>query len=104
MLLAFPYAGTERAKVRPAMVVLDAGEADLVLARVTTRLHRTDGDVLIGDWRRAGLLAESVIRLHKVATLEKSLVQRRLGRLAGPDLRAVAATLRRLYGRADAIS
>jgi hypothetical protein len=41
VLVAFPFASGTQAKRRPAMVVLDTADADAVLARVTTRLHRT---------------------------------------------------------------
>jgi mRNA interferase MazF len=37
VLVAFPQSGTTARKRRPALVVLDIGDADIVLAPITTR-------------------------------------------------------------------
>ncbi|HEY7066014.1 MAG TPA: type II toxin-antitoxin system PemK/MazF family toxin [Chloroflexota bacterium] len=71
VLVAFPYTAGNQTRTRPALVVLDSGDADVLVARVTTQLYRTPYDVVIRDWRGAGLLAASVVRLHKLATLDK---------------------------------
>ena len=99
VLVAFPYAGSARAKQRPALVIVDTGDADLVLARVTSQQYQTPNDVAIADWQGAGLLAPSVVRIHKVATIEKALIRRRLGTLQAADRRRVSAVIRRIYGR-----
>jgi mRNA interferase MazF len=98
VLIAFPYtAGTETVN-RPALVILDTGDADIVVARVTTQPHYTAYDVPITDWSSAGLLAPSWVRLHKLAALEKSLVNRRLGSLPPTDYQQVSVVMRRIYG------
>jgi len=98
VLIAFPYtAGTETIN-RPALVILDTGDADIVVARVTTQPHYAAYDVSITNWSSAGLLAPSWVRLHKLATLEKSLVNRRLGSLPPTDYQQVSAVMRRTYG------
>jgi mRNA interferase MazF len=97
VLLAFPFSDGGQTKERPALVLLDTGDSDFVAARVTTQLYETPHDVLLTDWKRAGLLAPSVVRLHKVATLAKSRVNRRLGRLEAGDRQKVAALLPRLF-------
>ena len=50
------------------MVIVDTGDADILVARVTTQSGQSDHDVPIEDWRGAGLLAPSIVRLHKLAT------------------------------------
>jgi mRNA interferase MazF len=97
VLLALPFAGGGQAKNRPALVLLDTGDLDIVVARVTTQRYRTPHDVVIGDWRGAGLLAPSLVRTHKLATLEKALVHRLLGSLQPGDRQRVSAVLRRTY-------
>ena len=72
----------------------DIGDQDVIVARVTTRTIRSSYDVVINEWSRAGLLAPSVVRVNKLATLEKTLVRRRLGRLSEADWSAVQAVLR----------
>src|SRR5688572_293344 len=97
VLVAFPFSGGGQAKRRPAMIVLDTGDADVVVARVTTRLYQSAFDVVLTDWQSAGLLAPSVVRLHKLATLERLLVDRSLGRLSTTDHSRIASTLRSAF-------
>ena len=75
VLLSFPFTSNDRVTKRPALVLLDTGDADLVLARVTSRAARTANDVEIEEWQKAGLLLPSIVRLDKLATLEKHLVE-----------------------------
>lgn len=81
VLLRFPFTDAKGSKRRPALVLFDAGDADIIAARITSRDRGTDYDCEIRQWQQAGLLLPSTIRLHKVATLEKTPVERRLGRL-----------------------
>jgi mRNA interferase MazF len=89
----FPFTTSGPAKARPALVVLDTGDADVVLARVTTQAQNTPFDVAISGWQQAGLLAPSTVRVHKLATLAKSRVRRHLGSLAVGDRQQVIAVL-----------
>jgi len=78
VLLAFPFADATEAKRRPALVLLDTGDADVVVARITSQTAQTTLDVELVEWQQAGLLLPSVVRVHKLATLGKRLVERRL--------------------------
>ena len=98
ILTAFPYASGAQAKVRPALVLLDMGDVDVLVARVTTKPHRTPYDVTLTGWRQAGLRAPSVVRLHKVATLEKNLIVQTLGRIGQGDRSKISAVLQQTFG------
>ena len=97
VLLAFPFAGATGAKRRPALVLLDTGDDDIVVARVTSQVTRGAFDVELVEWRQAGLLLPSVVRVHKVATLEKRLVERRVGTLMAGDWARVRAATQQLW-------
>ncbi|MCI0475251.1 MAG: type II toxin-antitoxin system PemK/MazF family toxin [Anaerolineales bacterium] len=97
VLVSFPFVDNEQTKRRPALVLLDTGDADLVVARVTSQPRQDEFDIEIADWRGAGLLVSSVARLSKLATLEKSLVARTLGKLQPTDYQAICATLEQLF-------
>ncbi|MEG4392405.1 hypothetical protein [Microcoleus sp. BROC3] len=47
LLLALPFAGVTTSKLRPVLVLLDAGDEDIVVARVTSQTTRTVFDVEI---------------------------------------------------------
>jgi mRNA interferase MazF len=97
VLLLFPFAGAQRAKRRPALVLLDTGDADVVVARVTSQARQSPYDVKITDWQKAGLRLPSIVRLHKLATLEKALVDQRLGTLAAADWVKVRAMIQQMW-------
>ncbi len=61
----------------------------VTVAMITSRVEgfKLDGDVHMSEWERAGLLHPSVLRLSKVATLDRQLIEKALGRLMAPDLK-----------------
>ncbi|NMF81948.1 type II toxin-antitoxin system PemK/MazF family toxin [Nodosilinea sp. P-1105] len=97
VLLAFPFTDGVRQKQRPALVLLDTGDPDIVVARITSQPYTTAFDVALSDQAEAGLLLPSVVRLHKLATLEKSTVSRCLGHLSAPDWARVKSILNMLW-------
>jgi mRNA interferase MazF len=97
VLVDFPQSGMTERKRRPALVVLDIGDADVVFAPITTKERSGPGDVALRDWSADGLLRPSWVRLAKVACLEKSDVARRLGRLGKQDRDRVIGEWRALY-------
>jgi mRNA interferase MazF len=102
VLLAFPFASETITKQRLALVLLDTGDEDVLVARVTTQPYSTPFDVAICNWEVAGLIAPSTVRLHKIATVEKRLVKRRLGSLQEGDRSATWAAFRRIYCGSEA--
>jgi len=64
---------------------------------VTSQVAQTAFDVELMEWEQAGLLLPSVVRVHKVATLEKRLVERRLGALTPSDWAQVRVKIRQLW-------
>jgi mRNA interferase MazF len=89
LLVEFPFTASGPGKSRPALVILDTGDADVILARVTTQAHGSPFDVPIAAWQQAGLLAPSTVRLHKLATLAKNRVHKCLGKLEATDRRSL---------------
>jgi mRNA interferase MazF len=51
VLLSFPFADAIGARRRPALVLLDTGDADIVVARVTSQASRGPFDVELVEWR-----------------------------------------------------
>lgn len=72
VLLAFPHTDLVTISKRPAVVIYDSGDQDVLVARVTAQEHTTEADYKLGEWRRCGLLVESYVRLGKQATVENN--------------------------------
>ena len=73
--LALPiYKQDQGQKQCSGLVLLDTGNADVVVACITSSLSQGGFDVELAEWHRAGLPASSVVRAHKLLTLEKVLI------------------------------
>ena len=102
IVVPFPFTDQTATKKRPAVVISsDAYQRerrDIVLMAITSQVRAapTVGEIAVLQWQAAGLLKPSVIK-PIIATIEASLVQRRLGHLANDDesslRRALAAVL-----------
>lgn len=85
-------------KQRPGVVVYDTGDRDFIALPITTHEPRTDFDLELADWKVAGLLQPSVVRVDRPQTLEKRLIVRKLGSLAAKDWDEVVVRIRTLWG------
>jgi mRNA interferase MazF len=97
VLLRMEFHQTAGGKVRPAVVLLDAGDDDFVAAPVTSRPRLSEYDLPVQEWKSAGLNVPSFIRVHKLSVLPKSGIVRRLGMLTKPDRDALIQKLARAF-------
>ena len=94
VLIGFPYTDLQGIAKRPAIVLYDSGDQDVLVARVTTQEYTTEADYKIREWRKCGLLAESYIRLGKQATIEKRYIIKQLGTISSQEIEALKSILR----------
>jgi mRNA-degrading endonuclease toxin of MazEF toxin-antitoxin module len=87
------------AKVRPAVVVLDASDEDFVAAPITSQPRDSGYDLAMQDWRAAGLNVASYIRVHKLSVLAKADVFRGFGPLTERDREPLVSLLCRVFCR-----
>ena len=103
VLVRFPFTDLSGHKLRPALVVGQPRGSDVILAFVTSRTASLDAqaeyyvDAAHPEFALTGLKTSSIIRLDKLATLHRSLVQRRLGYLGPQGERAVVRGLRYVF-------
>lgn len=96
LLILFPFSDAVGAKKRPALVLLDTGDDDVLVARITAQPRESGFDCELAEWGRAGLKAPSTVRLQKLATLKKQLAERSLGRLASSDWERVCRSFEQI--------
>jgi mRNA-degrading endonuclease toxin of MazEF toxin-antitoxin module len=84
-------------KKRPVVIVYDSGDADLLVAPVTSQAARSSPDIPVVNWQRAGLRIPSIVRLENLATVEKSTVVRKMGRLSPDDWEKVKTVLKQFF-------
>jgi mRNA interferase MazF len=93
VLIPFPFTDLTGSKVRPALVLL-VNQLDIVVAFITSQLSWQDiGDISIQPSAMNGIRTSSLLRLAKLATLDKNLVLGRLGSLSIKDTERVNKTL-----------
>jgi mRNA interferase MazF len=99
VLVPFPFTSQAVTKRRPAVVVssptYNARRPDVVVMAVSSQVRTPLGfaETAIASWKNAGLIAPSVVK-PLVATMEKGLILKVLGRLEPQDRLAVERTLR----------
>jgi mRNA interferase MazF len=67
------------------------------VAPVTSQAARSPRDVPVVNWQQAGLRLPSIVRLKKLATVEKSTLVRKMGRLAPDDWEKVKTVLKQFF-------
>ena len=82
VLLKFPFTDGKSYKKRPALIINEYDDGDIIVCRITSQIYETPYDVNINNWENSGLRLPSVIRVHKLATLEKDLVEVKMGEIA----------------------
>lgn len=99
LLIRFPFTDLSGSKRRPA-VLLAEYPPDVVVAFISSVIpsRLESSDVLLQPTASAGLKSSSVLRLHKLATLEEGLITRRLGQLGQPVLTAIDKALMSALG------
>ena len=95
--IVFPFTNNLGVKKRPALVLLDADDNDILVARITSKIVDSRYDFQIRDWKNAGLLVPSFVRLHKIATLEIKLIDKKLGSLSALEAQKVSALLKQMF-------
>lgn len=86
VLIIFPFTDLSGTKLRPALVLAETA-TDITVVFITTQLKwKENGDIVILPDEDNGIKKESLIRISKIATLDKTLVKGKLGTIH-PSLR-----------------
>lgn len=93
VLVPFDFTDRSGSKWRPAVVIssdrYNREAPDVLIASITSNLSaiRHPGDHVVGDWQAAALLRPSLLQT-KIATVDSSMIGRKLGELSPTDLAA----------------
>ncbi len=55
VLVLFPFADASGAKRRPALIIRDTGDEDVIVCRVSSQVAQTTFDVKLEEWSQEGL-------------------------------------------------
>ena len=92
VLVKFPFTNNLGFKKRPALVIRDTNDGDVVVCRITSKLYNSPYDINLMNWQQSGLQLPSVIRAHKIASLEKNMIDKKLGEV-GSNVNTLVITV-----------
>ncbi len=104
VIVDFPFSDWSKSKRRPALVLAHDLEDDVVLARITSKPRESATDWAMQDWKSSKLLFPSTISLGKLATLSRSLVEKKSGELSARDRAGATQALRTFVESLDSAS
>jgi len=97
VLIPFPFTDLSGSKNRPAVILVESG-ADVTVSFITTQLKwQEEHDLIFQPSVENGLKRTSILKLSKIATLEKAIVIGRLGRLNAYEIRQMNENLIHLF-------
>jgi mRNA interferase MazF len=96
VVLPFSYTDLHSEKRRPALILLDADDGDIIAARITSKNNNTPFDIPIENWNEIGLLVPSYVHLHKLTTIEKSHIIKKIGKLSAADQTRIKEIFRKI--------
>jgi len=103
VLVRFPFTDQSAVKQRPAVVVSSEAyhraRPDILIMAITSqaRPRPAIGEAPIRRWKEAGLIKPSVFK-PLLATVERTLIRRKLGHLEPEDLQALRELLPTILG------
>ena len=103
VLVRFPFTDLATAKKRPALLLAHTPRSSryrlATVAMITSQIEALtlQGDVFLADWKAAGLLHPSLLRLAKIATIDTELIDKRVGGLSSSDSRAARLAFQRVF-------
>lgn len=99
VLVPFPFRDRHAERARPGVVLSGSTfnqYGDLVIAAITSHTARFETDHALNDWQAAGLKIPSTVRML-LATIAKSRVPHRVGKLHEADWLEVTRRLERVF-------
>lgn len=96
VLIPFPFTNLTDTKIRPCLVLIEA-EYDVTVSFITTQTGWNDeGSVPVKPSPENGLKKDSLIRLNKLATIDKELILGKIGELGIVDMDLVNLNLKKI--------
>ena len=102
VLVQFPFSDLSRTKLRPAVVLADAGRGDWILCQVTSKPYGDARAIKLEDvsFAAGSLRTTSYARPGKLFTASRNLMVVQIGRLKREPFRQIINSVTTLLGAA----
>jgi len=101
VVTSFPFSDLTSAIKRPALVLANLDERDIILCQITKRerLDKNKIELSFKDMKSGNLKVRSFIRASKLFTLDKSLILYKMGVLKEDKLKEVVTVLNKIFNQ-----
>lgn len=97
ILIPFPFTNLSDTKIRPCLVLIES-DYDVTVSFITTQTGWSDKtSVIIKPTQTNGLKKESLIRLSKLATIDKQLIIGKIGALSKDEIATINQKLKEIF-------
>lgn len=97
ILVIFPFTNLSGTKLRPSVILSETNQ-DVTVSFITTQMEWQEPiDILLQPTEENGLRKASLIRVSKIATLDKSLIKGVMGKLSTIEVELLNSKLRRNF-------
>jgi mRNA interferase MazF len=97
VLIPFPYTDLSGNKLRPALIVAETA-LDVTVSFITTQLQwQEPTDILLQPLSTNGIKKSSLVRLSKIATIDRKLVVGKMGVISNPQQIELNLKLRSIF-------
>lgn len=97
VLIPFPFTDLSGNKLRPALV-LSEDVLDVTVSFITTQLQwQQPTDILLQPQSQNGIKRTSLVRLNKIATVDKSLIVGSIGSITTAQITELNQKLKQLF-------
>ena len=95
VLVQFPFSDLSHAKLRPAVVVTDAGRGDWLLCQITSNPYGDSGALTLGaaEFKSGSLRTTSYARPLKLFTASDTIIVSQVGALTDAALRQITEAI-----------
>jgi len=95
VVIPFPFSNLTGAKRRPAVVIADLQEDDLILCQITSKKVRDEYSITIfeDDFKEGSLKQESNVRPNKIFTADKNIILYKIGSLKQEIVERIIETI-----------
>ncbi len=97
ILIPFPFTDLTGSKKRPALILKES-KLDVTVCFISTQLHlQESSDMQLQPNPKNGLKKNSLLRIGKIATIDKSLVIGKLGELSKKEIQELDSLLIKIF-------
>lgn len=99
VLATFPFSDLSAIKLRPCLILGVAEHGDVIVCQITSQPYASKQAIALGnsDFINGSIVTDSFIRVDKIATLDRVIIKRVLGKIKADKQAAVKIRLHKLF-------